>query len=298
MPSCRFAPSPNGLLHLGHAFSVLRNERVAERLGAHLLLRLEDIDRVRCTPALDQAMQDDLRWFGFGWTGPVRRQSERFAAYGAALDRLRDDGLLFPCFCTRGALSQALGGRPDWPRDPDGSPLYPGTCRALPAAECDRRIAAGMPHALRLDMGRALSLRSAPLDWREFRETAEGMVIPAEPAAWGDTVLRRKDIPASYHLAVVVDDADQEITDVVRGLDLFAATSLHRLLQVLLGLPAPRYHHHRLVGDALGRKLSKSTQATALAALRRLGHSPSQLRQRLDALMAGPRAQGSSVVSQ
>jgi glutamyl-Q tRNA(Asp) synthetase len=295
---CRFAPSPNGALHLGHAFSALCNERVAERIGARCLLRLEDIDTARCTPALERGILDDLRWFGFPFAEPVRRQSACFPAYEAALARLADRDLLFPCFCTRGDILRALGNRPDWPRDPDGSPLYPGTCRTLSPAARAARLAAGEPHALRLDMGRALGATDSPLGWTEFWEGQEAVRIAARPTRWGDAVLRRKDIPASYHIAVVLDDADQGISDIVRGADLFAATALHRLLQALLGLPEPRYHHHRLVLDSTGQKLSKSRDAVPLAALRRQGLTPEDVREMLDAMMGPPAAQGSSVVSQ
>jgi glutamyl-Q tRNA(Asp) synthetase len=295
---CRFAPSPNGPLHLGHAYSALCNERVAERIGARCLLRLEDIDTARCTPALERGILDDLRWFGFPFSEPVRRQSACFATYEAALAQLAARELLFPCFCTRVDIFRAIGEDPAWSRDPDGSPLYPGTCRRLASAERAQRIAAGQPHALRLDMARALDSVHGPLGWTEFWEGPQGTRIAGKPARWGDAVLRRKDIPASYHVAVVVDDADQGITDIVRGADLFEATGLHRLLQALLGLPEPRYHHHRLVLDAAGQKLSKSRDAVPLAALRAQGLAPTDVRRRLDALMGPPAAQGSSVVSQ
>ena len=288
MPLVRFAPSPNGPLHLGHAYSVLRNAQVAARLGADVRLRLEDIDTQRCTPPLAAAVLDDLAWLGFAWTGPVLRQSARFAAYAEALERLARRGLLFACFCTRGDVARAIEGRIGWPRDPDGSPLYPGTCRHLGGRVRAARVAQGVPHALRLDSARAMATLAAPLDWLEYGEGTTARRIVAEPAAWGDAVLRRKDIPASYHVAVTLDDSEQGVTDVVRGADLHAATSLHRLLQHLLGWTAPRYHHHRLVRGDVGQKLSKSEGARALATLRADGISPADVRALLDTMMGDP----------
>ncbi len=275
-PTFRFAPTPNGGLHLGHAYSALVNARLAAEAGGRLLVRLEDIDRARCTPALAAAVLADLAWLGLAWEEPVRRQSEHEADYRAALDDLGARGLTFPCFCTRGGIARALGPAP--PRDPDGAPLYPGTCRILPEAERARRVATGEPHALRLDMGAALRLVAGPFGWREWREGRVPEACPARPEVWGDVVLRRKDAPAGYHLAVVVDDALQGVTDVARGADLFAATGLHRLLQVLLGLPAPDYRHHRLVLDAGGDKLAKSRGSPTLASLRAAGLSPAAVR--------------------
>lgn len=281
-PVCRFAPSPNGPLHLGHAYSALCNRAVAARGGGRLLLRMEDIDRARCTPAFAAGIEDDLRWLGVGWEAPVVRQSERFPLYAAALDRLAARDLVYPCFCTRGDLVAATGSGLGGPRDPDGAPLYPGTCRALSAAARDRH-AASRPFCLRLDMARALGTLSQPLHWSEFGEGAAARRVAADPSAWGDAVLRRKDVPASYHVAVVADDAAQGVTDVVRGRDLFAATGLHRLLQALLGLPAPRYHHHRLVLDAAGHKLSKSRSSRPLAAWRQAGATPSDIDRAIEA---------------
>lgn len=267
---CRFAPSPNGPLHLGHAYSALRNVAVAQRAG-RLLLRMENIDRARCPPANEAAIEADLAWLGVTWETPVRRQSEHLALYGEALARLDAAGLLYPCFCTRGDILRAVADRRDWPHDPDGAPLYPGTCRDLGTTERARRLAADAPHCLRLDGAGAQTAVGPGLAWIEHGEGEVPHAVPAEPTAWGDPVLRRKDIPASYHIAVVVDDAEQGVTDIVRGTDLYAATGLHRLLQELLGLPAPRYHHHRLVTGGDGRKLSKSRGAPALAELRRAG---------------------------
>jgi glutamyl-Q tRNA(Asp) synthetase len=304
MPTFRFAPSPNGLLHLGHAYSALLNRRLATALGGRLLLRIENIDPARSRATFEAAIRHDLEWLGVGCDGPVRRQSAHLAAHAAALARLGTVGLVYPCFCTRGAVRAAVAaaerasGRA-WPRDPDGAPLYPGTCRHIGPDERDRRIDAGEPGALRLDMAAALARLGAAPGWREFGGgrpdfpadrpagpaeagfTGAGAAVAGDPAAWGDVVLARRDVPTSYHLAVVVDDAAQGVTHVVRGRDLRAATGVHRLLQVLLDLPAPLYLHHRLVLDTGGAKLSKSLGATALAALRDDGVSPAEVRRRL-----------------
>jgi glutamyl-Q tRNA(Asp) synthetase len=266
-PVFRFAPSPNGYLHLGHALSALLNAERAARAGGRLLLRIEDIDRARCRPEFEQAIYDDLGWLGIVWEQPVRRQSEHWADYRAALDKLTGQGLVYPSFESRAEIAAQTAGR-----DPDGAPLYSGAARTLSAAERERRIAAGEPYALRLDMGKALA-RSGSLTWHEA-----GYTVAADPAAWGDVVLARKDVATSYHLSVVVDDALQGVTDVVRGRDLYESTSVHRLLQALLGLPAPVYHHHRLILDADGRKLSKSTRATSLRELRAGGATPADIR--------------------
>lgn len=285
-PVCRFAPSPNGPLHLGHAYSALRNRAVAQRSGGRLLLRMENIDLARCPPHNEAAIEGDLAWLGLTWDLPVRRQSEHLPLYGAALEQLDRKGLLYPCFCTRGDILRAIGGRPDWPRDPDGVPLYPGTCRGLGEAEQARRIATGSGFSLRLDITRAEGVTGSGLQWSEYGEGEASCPIQARPADWGDPVLRRKDIPASYHLAVVVDDADQGVTEVVRGTDLYAATGLHRLLQALLDLPAPRYHHHRLITGGDGRKLSKSRGAPGLGELRRAGLTPADVERLVMAKLA------------
>jgi glutamyl-Q tRNA(Asp) synthetase len=279
-PVFRFAPSPNGFLHLGHALSAFINFDMARAASGRLLLRIEDIDATRCRADYEQGIYEDLGWLGIAWERPVRRQSEHFADYRAALRRLEREDLIYASFESRAEIA-ALVAAPDaegtWPRDPDGVPLYPGGATALSSGERKRRMEAGEPYALRLDMEAAIA-RCGALSWIENGMAGAAEVVPAHPAAWGDVVLARKDTPASYHLAVVVDDALQGITHVVRGRDLLEATSIHRLLQTLLGLPAPVYHHHRLVLDRDGRKLSKSTDATALRQLRRNGITPAEIR--------------------
>ncbi|MEJ2375027.1 MAG: tRNA glutamyl-Q(34) synthetase GluQRS [Pseudolabrys sp.] len=280
----RFAPSPNGYLHLGHALSALINADMARAAGGRLLLRIDDIDLSRCRPEYEQAIYEDLAWLGIEWERPVWRQSEHTEDYRAALAKLEDLGLTYPSFESRAEIAMMVAGREakgPWPRDPDGAPLYPGNAKALPPVERARRMAAE-PYALRLDMEAALA-RASALAWQETGSGPAGETgsIAADPAAWGDVVLARKDAPASYHLAVVVDDAAQGVTEVVRGADLFNSTSVHRLLQALLGLPEPRYHHHRLILDADGKKLSKSTAATGLRELRAAGVSPADIRRRV-----------------
>ena len=275
MPSVfRFAPSPNGYLHLGHALSALLNADRARASGGRLLLRIEDIDETRCRPEYEAAIYEDLRWLGLAWEEPVRRQSEHFADYRHVLGQLEAMGLVYTAFESRAEIAALATGR-----DPDGAPLYPGTAKTMTAAERNERIASGAPYALRLDMAAALA-RVPRLAWEETGAGPSGETgtVVADPAAWGDVILARKDTPTSYHLAVVVDDAAQGVTDVVRGRDLFHATSVHRLLHALLGLPAPLYHHHRLLLDADGRKLSKSTQATGLRELRAQGLTPTDIR--------------------
>ncbi|QBR71253.1 tRNA glutamyl-Q(34) synthetase GluQRS [Beijerinckiaceae bacterium] len=277
----RFAPSSNGYLHLGHAYSALLNFEMARASGGRLLLRIEDIDLERCRLEFEKGIYEDLHWLGLSWEMPVRRQSEHFPEYAKALETLTAQGLTYPCFCSRGEIMNAVAGSPNWSRDPDGSPLYPGTCKHLSEEEQRRRISAGRHSALRIDMDAALAKITAPINWREYGPDSRGRDVCAEPFLWGDAVLARKDTPASYHIAAVVDDAIQGVTDVVRGEDLFMATSLHRLLQVLLDLPAPSYHHHGLLRDASGQKLSKSTRAQPLRALRQNGLSPVAVRERL-----------------
>jgi len=265
----RFAPSPNGYLHLGHAYSALLNFELARESGGRFLLRIEDIDLARAKPEYEAAIYEDLAWLGLDWERPVRRQSEHFADYAAALERLDATGLLYPCACTRGEIARAAGENP--PRDPDGAPHYPGTCRGQPRGHLREILAVGGV-ALRLDMAKALALLGVEAQALSWREHAEGE-IAAQPERWGDVVLARKDTPTSYHLAVVVDDAPQGVTDVVRGADLKPATGLNRLLQRLLGLPAPSYRHHVLLLCAEGEKLSKSRRSTTLRDLRAEGLS-------------------------
>lgn len=276
-PVFRFAPSPNGYLHLGHALSAFLNADQARAAGGRLLLRIEDIDPARCRPEYEAAIYQDMDWLGLIWEQPVRRQSEHFADYRAALARLDAMGLIYPSFESRAESAALVAERErqgPWPRDPDGAPFYPGNANSLPPAERARRIEAGDPHAVRLDMAAALA-RTGALGWEE----AGSGTVAADPAQWGDVILARKDAPASYHLAVTVDDAAQGVTDVVRGQDLYYATGVHRLLQALLGFSAPRYHHHRLVLGADGRKLSKSTDATGLRELRARGATAAAIRQ-------------------
>ena len=280
-PVLRFAPSPNGLLHLGHAYSALLNFEIARRLGGRFLLRIEDIDRDRCKPEFETAIKEDLAWLGPEWEEPVRRQSRHFADYSAALAKLAARGLIYPCFCTRGDIARALATRKEGPRDPDGGPFYPGTCKRLSAAERATRIAAGQSAAFRLDIAAVLAQTGTGLGWREYGEGDSPREVIAEPSLWGDPIVARRDIPTSYHVAVVVDDAEQGVTDVVRGRDLFDATSLQRLLQVLLDLPAPNYRHHCLVLDKSGQKLSKSTQAKSIRSMREAGVSAAAIRRQL-----------------
>ncbi len=283
-PTFRFAPSPNGDLHLGHAYSVLLNRKMALAAGGRLLLRIEDIDTTRCTPEFEAGIYRDLEWLGVEWERPVRRQSEHFGEYRAALDRLARDGLVYPAFMSRGEIRAFITdserrGR-GWPRDPDGVPLYPGADKALSDTERKRRIAEGVPFAWRLDVAAATEQAAGDLSWIEYADetlTSAGMV-DARPQDWGDVVVARREIPTSYHLSVVVDDALQGVSHVVRGMDLFHATGVQRLLQHLLGLPPPRYFHHRLILGADGRKLSKSLADSGLSALRQAGATPAEVK--------------------
>jgi len=280
-PVFRFAPSPNGYLHLGHALSALIDFEMAREFGGRFLLRIEDIDAARCRPEFEQAIDEDLAWLGVSWEQPVRRQSENLDAYRDALVKLETQGLVYPSFESRAEIARHIAqhtGAP-WPHDPDGSPLYPGMSKQLSADERARRIASGAPYALRLDMDVAIK-RTGALTWVETGADPkqDHETLMAEPQTWGDVVLARKDTPTSYHLSVVVDDALQGVTHVVRGQDLYQATGVHRVLQALLELPPPLYHHHRLILDAEGQKLSKSTQATALRELRQQGATPADIR--------------------
>jgi glutamyl-Q tRNA(Asp) synthetase len=281
-PVLRFAPSPNGELHLGHALSALIGFEMAHRLGGRFLVRIEDIDVARVRPAYIAQIFSDLAWLGLTWEEPVLRQSQHFPFYAQAARRLRDVGLLYPCFATRAEIALASRAEPD-AIDPDGVPLYPGLHRHLNASEVADRTARGEPFALRLDMARAMAAAGSALGGRPltFEEiTADGAieVVEAKPERWGDVVIVRKDVPTTYHLAVVLDDARQGVTHVTRGRDLYAATDLHRLLQVLLGLAEPIYSHHRLITDAAGRKLAKSARDTSLRSLREAGRTPVEVR--------------------
>lgn len=282
-PIFRFAPSPNGDLHLGHAYSALLNARLAMETDGRLLLRIEDIDVARCTPEFEEGIYRDLAWLGIEWEEPVRRQSDHFADYAEALDRLVDAGLAYPSFMSRGEaralIVEAEAAGREWPRDPDGVPLFPTVERRLSPSERRARIDDGEPFAWRLDIDAALAHAPKPVLWDEQGNGPAGETgrIAANPAAWGDVVIARKEVPTSYHLAVVVDDALQGVTHVVRGRDLFHATGIQRLLQELLGLSAPVYLHHDLILGDDGRKLSKSKRDTGLAALRAAGLTPADI---------------------
>ncbi len=270
-PNFRFAPSPNGRLHLGHAYSALCNERAARRADGRLLLRIEDTDPTRSKRAFEEAIVDDLAWLGVAFEGERRRQSDHLPDYAAVLERLMARDLVYPCFCTRGRILADNAGA----RDPDGGPLHQKSCFD---AESQARLARGEPCGWRLDLRRALAEVSAPLSWEEFGEGDEPRIVEAAPLAWGDILLSGKERAATYHLAVVVDDALQSISDIVRGRDLFASTSIHVLTQGLCGFPTPRYHHHRLVLDESNTKMSKSAASKPLAALRDEGFAPADLR--------------------
>jgi glutamyl-Q tRNA(Asp) synthetase len=268
----RFAPSPTGRLHRGHAFSALTAWRAARGVGGRFILRIEDIDPTRCKPEFEDAIIEDLAWLGLDWDGPVRRQSDHMADYQVALDHLHQMELLYPCFCTRKDIQQEIAQAGQAPQGPDG-PLYPGTCRRLSNGERIDRMAQGEPYALRLNVNQAAAMAGT----LHFLELNDGPT-QARPEVFGDVVLARKEPPASYHLAVVVDDALQGVTLVTRGEDLKPATHLHRLLQALLGLPVPRWQHHRLVTDETGRRLAKRDNARALRTLRQAGATPQSVR--------------------
>jgi glutamyl-Q tRNA(Asp) synthetase len=273
----RFAPSPTGHLHLGHAFAAV----TAARAGTRFLVRLEDIDATRCRPAFETAICEDLAWLGLSWEQPVLRQSTRMAVYAHALASLKSRGLLYPCFCSRAAIAQEIAGAASAPQGPDG-PLYPGTCRQLSAAERLDKIAAGLPYALRLDAAKAAAV-VGPLFFREHGAGPNGERgrIAVDPLLFGDVVLARKETPSAYHLAVVIDDAFQGVDLVTRGHDLFAAAHIQRMLQALLGLPEPAYAHHRLILDAAGKKFSKRDHAVTLQALRTAGVTATEILRRL-----------------
>ena len=282
-PVFRFAPSPNGYLHLGHAYSALLNFDLARESGGRFLLRIEDIDAARCRPEFEAAIYEDLAWLGISWETPVRRQSDHLAEYRAALKRLSARGLVYSSFESRAEIARLVAEREasaPWSRDPDGAPLYPGTTKSVSAAERARLLESGVPYALRLDMAAARAGIPPSLAWVEHGAGPNGETgtVAARPEAWGDVILARKETPTSYHLSVVIDDALQGLTDVVRGVDLFWSTSVHLLLQQLLGLPQPAYRHHRLVLNDGGHKLSKSSAATGLRELRAGGAKPADIR--------------------
>lgn len=326
-PVFRFAPSPNGALHLGHAFSALFTHAMARKFGGRLLLRIEDIDRDRCRPEFEAWIYEDLAWLGIAWETPVRRQSEHFDAYAAALARLDALGVIYPCFASRKEIAAAHAARIAGSRDatagqggeapdatdsdgapgaassasaertaitptaaatdPDGAPLYPGLYRDAPPQTVAALVASGAPYALRLNMGKAAArarqmLGGGAITFRAFAPDGSVSIRPAHPERWGDVILARKETPASYHLAVVTDDALQGVTHITRGLDLLAATDIHRVLQVLLGLPEPLYCHHRLILDDSGRKLAKSHRDKGLRYMRDEGVTPQALRAMLE----------------
>lgn len=277
-PVFRFAPSPNGRLHLGHAFSALLNEALACQMQGRFLVRLEDIDVTRCTAELAKRALDDLAWLGLEWEEPVRVQSQHWQDYTRAADELKSKGLLYPCFCSRSEVASSRIGQ-----DPDGAPLYGGTCRALDAATLRSRIDSGAPHAWRLNMEKALHSSPASFGYSRLQlPSGEIEAATAHPERWGDAIILRKEIPTSYHLSVVVDDALQGVTHIVRGADLEAATDLHVLLQILLGLPTPIYHHHSLLTDDAGEKLSKSRFSETLTELRDKGITAQDIRRQLE----------------
>ena len=281
-PVFRFAPSPNGYLHLGHACSALLNFDLAQQTGGRFLLRIEDIDPTRCKPEFETAIYQDLDWLGIEWEQPVRRQSEHLADYRDAVERFSGRGLIYPSFESRAEIARLVEQREasaPWPRDPDGAALYPGAAKLLSEDQRARLSQSGAPFALRLDMAAACA-SAGDLTWIERGEGPEGETgtVLARPQAWGDAILARRETPTSYHLSVVIDDAVQGVTEVVRGQDLFWSTSVHRLLQALLGLPQPAYRHHRLLLDGNGKKLSKSTAATGLRELRAGGATAADIR--------------------
>ena len=271
----RFAPSPTGYLHLGHVRSALEGWRAAREAGGRFLLRLEDIDHTRCRPEFADAIARDLAWLGLDWDGPIRRQSEHFADYRTALARIEAAGLIYPCFCTRRDIQAEILRAGGAPQGEAGAP-YPGTCRGLGPAERAERRGVARDYAQRLDVGAAMA-RTGPLAWVEDASLDGNRRVEANPAALGDVVIARKELPTSYHLAVTVDDALQGVSLVTRGADLFTATHIHRLLQALLGLPTPRYRHHPLLTDAAGRRLAKRDGALTVRAMREAGMTPAEI---------------------
>ncbi len=271
-PVTRFAPSPSGYLHLGHAYSALFAWETAKAGKGRFHLRIEDIDAGRCRPEFEQGIYDDLAWLGLHWDREPFRQSQHMQGYAEALDQLDRLGVLYPCFCTRRQIRAEIAEAGRAPHGPSGEALYPGICRSLSVDERMTRMRANQPYALRLDVEKALHM-TGPLTWRDLRVGE----VEADVASLGDVVLARKDVPTSYHLAVTVDDAIQQVTLVTRGEDLFHATHIHRLLQALLGLPTPRYYHHNLIADSTGMRLAKRNRAITLRTLRHSGKQPADV---------------------
>lgn len=267
----RFAPSPSGPLHVGHLLAALQARRLADAHGGRCLLRVEDIDQRAQHPEYLQLMYEDLRWLDLEFDGEVMVQTQRFDRYRAVLEQLRCAGLLYPCFCTRTEIKNQVAEMGRAPHATLGY-LYPGTCRQLPPDQVAEKLAAGVPHTWRLDMQRVQDLIGCPT-WHDLRRGTQRCV----PTAYGDVVLARKDFPASYHLAVVVDDAAQGVTHVTRGADLFDSTHIHRALQGVLGLPVPQYCHHALLRDNTGKRLAKRDGARSIASLRQAGFTPQQV---------------------
>lgn len=286
-PVFRFAPSPHDHLHLGHAYSAMLNAKMAAEMGGRFLLRIEDIDSTRCNPDFEKSIYDDLRWLGLEWETPVRRQSEHFSEYRNALTRLADMGLVYPAFLSRAQLhsriKEAQSKGEVWPCDPDATPLYPIDERDMTEDQQLQMIATGIPYAWRINMDKALTTINKPLYWNETGVGPRGETgrITAEPEKWGDVIIARNDTPTSYHLSVVVDDALQGVTHIVRSHDLFYVTSIHRLLQELLELPVPLYHHHKLVREEDGAKLSETRRKLSLKELRAEGWTPEAIREEL-----------------
>lgn len=282
-PIFRFAPSPNGHLHLGHAYSALLNQKLARENEGKLLLRIENIDTARCTRELEIQMLSDLKWLGIEWDDNPIRQSERFDIYGDALTDLRTMGLLYPAFMSRKEVARFIGKHSAWPNDPDGSPHYPAEDKKLSPPAVDALKAKNIPFAERMDIVAATNITGSKVDWKEFNPKDLGKIKTkyGSPDDWGDVVLLRKDTPTSYHISCVLDDALQGVTHIVRGMDLYEATSIHRLLQKLLNLPQPAYHHHQLILDDAGAKLSKSRNDIALNKLKANGVTPAKVREML-----------------
>lgn len=286
----RFAPSPSGYLHAGHGYSALTAHDFARACGGAFVLRIEDIDLSRCRPEFDAAILEDLAWLGLEWEEPVRRQAEHFDEYSEVIARLTDEGLTYPCFCTRKDIAAEIEAAVSAPHGPDG-PHYPGTCRALSEDQRQARTAAGEPFALRLDIKKAAehlqTAHALPLHFSELiaLTSEDERVRAVDPHLFGDIVLARKDIPTSYHVSVVLDDHLQNISHVIRGEDLREATHIQRVLQALLGFDPPKYFHHPLVRDEAGRRLAKRDKDLTLRALREKGLSPEDIRAQIDRVL-------------